>query len=287
MSEDILQAVLTIFPNLRQEDLCAERGLAICLNSERGTLAKKCLERPNYTAEKNIEMHSLGAVNFYINNQLLNNDLWPSKKAKWLFTRLICADSPLSGDRLIAEFWPNSKTDGYASLNKTISKIRQLFLQQYQWPNVIIHQDNLFNLDKSISLSSDIKLLKDLWKKFENDHKLEHLDKIDKLYKGDFVCGCNLEWFIEMRNHLENIYLDSAYHLTENYLKKQEWNKALKLATTCSQRDPYNSKTCQLVISSLIGLNKHAQAKKYQENFVKKLKKEITNYNAISELPMI
>ncbi|MBQ7528823.1 hypothetical protein IJT10_02825 [bacterium] len=275
MSSDIFQAIFTIFPNLRKEDLHTEKGLKICLNSDRGILVQKPLSEPICNTEKKIELQSLGTVNFYINGKLLNNDLWPSKKSKWLFTRLVCADLPLSADHLIAEFWPNSKTDGYASLNKTISKIRKLFFDTYQWPNIINHRDNLFSLDKNISISSDVKLLKDLWKKFQQTPNLEYLEKIDQLYKGDFVCGCDLDWFIEMRNHLEDIYLESAHNLAENYLKEQEWNKALKIAQNCTKRDPYDSKNCQILVRSLMGLNKHNQAKKYYKDFTKKLEKDL------------
>jgi len=140
-------------------------------------------------------------------------------------------------DRLIDYFWPDVPLDcARNSLNVAISQVRQLLKDSTQHADFINFRDGKYEVNPTITFSSDVDTFQQLVKRGKSDQQLGHIREASVWfqqaldhYRGDFLADLpQLEWMSTIRDTWWETRLFVLEQLTALFLEQEQFKEALK-----------------------------------------------------------
>ena len=190
-----------------------------------------------------VRIYTLGAFEVYRGDERLPDSQFRSIKQRFVLARLAASRRPLSADRIIDDFWPDSGEGGRSSLNVCVFHLRKV-LKPKQWPEEI---DYIVRDAMGIQLNPQLPIWHDVNEVLafaggeggSAEEKVGRWKKAIDLYRGPYLDNCYLDWAVTMRQSLETTVLDCLRKLLEALTSQQRAAETLEYANRLLELDKY------------------------------------------------
>ncbi len=201
-------------------------------------------------------------------DRTIGGSLYKSKKHLSLLGYLfLMKDRNFSKESLMDLLWDDDKSGNPGNaLKTTIHRIRAS-LDQLEYPEEIIVQDNgVYCLNKSIPIDSDIAKFESLCRivmdpNADGEEKLRCYRKASELYIGDFLeLNKTDPWIVPIRTYYRSMFLSATYDAIHILEDTQDYTEAEKFSQKAVTVDPYDENLHYCLVKSRIKQGKRVAA---------------------------
>jgi DNA-binding SARP family transcriptional activator len=179
----------------------------------------------------------LGGLDILFNGESIINKM-SSKAAGLLCYLALNQGNPITRDKLAEILWDSSNMDSARyNLRYTLWSIKKLIKSEFDEEEVIVNSKNGCRLNTYIEVNSDVVfMLKAFDSINKNDVKIEKLEEIRNVYKGEFLEGFEIkscfklnDWIFYERENLQRKYFQVLQLLANEYREKQKYNNCIEI----------------------------------------------------------
>ncbi|TCO77940.1 AfsR/SARP family transcriptional regulator [Marinisporobacter balticus] len=186
-----------------------------------------------------LEIYVLGNLKIDWENKHILEKL--SDKAIGLFCYLaVNKGKKLSRDKLAAYFWDSSNINSARyNLRYNLWTLRKVIKQDENGKDILLSKKDICMINPEANFYMDIFEINDIFNQIDekNLHRYKgNLERLKKLYKGEFLEGFYLkksiefnDWVFYEREKFQRKYIDILYKLTYLYEANAEYDKAINL----------------------------------------------------------
>jgi ATP/maltotriose-dependent transcriptional regulator MalT len=203
---------------------------------------------------------------------------WKSKKARDLLKVLIARrGTPMTREALMEALWPGDDPTAVANrLSVALSTVRRILgHERRNEPSAIAVVGDAIALDLSLVLIDIEMFLADaeeglgLLRRGRRADALDVLRSAEEAYVGDFLEEDLYEdWAAAMREEARVLYLAVTRTLAEAAFADREYENASRYRLRCLERDPYDERAHQGLISTLAKAGRIAEARRAYATYV-------------------
>jgi len=192
-----------------------------------------------------VRIYALGSFEVYRGDERVPDQQFRSIKQRFVLARLAGARRPLSADRLIDDFWPDSGEGGRSSLNVCVFHLRKV-LRPKDWPEELdyITRDAMgIQLNPQLPIWHDVNELLALTSGDgqPGEENIARWKRAVELYRGPYLDNCYLDWAVDTRDSLEATILTCLRNLVQALTSQPRAAELLEYATRLLELD----KLCQ------------------------------------------
>jgi DNA-binding SARP family transcriptional activator len=221
-----------------------------------------------------LQIQTLGPLVVAVTGEETQPINWPVKKARDLLAFLAHHEIPVSRERIIAEFWPNSDYQkGISLFHNTLFHLRQALSYK---KNIIIYQNGEYQIAPGSFTSDRLRFKETLLNINELDRETaEQLEETLLLYRGDYLEELDYTWVISERDYLKRLYLDVRLKLAKYYLKTHGYLKAIEHLQILTSINPLSEEFKSLLMTAYAEIGDQSAVKQCFEAFKKELRDEL------------
>lgn len=220
-----------------------------------------------------LRVRSLGSLDVRVGDERLDDKAWRTQKTKHLFARLVeSAPRALSVERVMEEFWPDSGEGARNNLNTATSLMRRLLSVAGMGLDPVSRLADTVSLNPELPLWHDADELEKASASAQRalaaghlETALAHFSTVARLYRGDFLEGCYMDWAVERRNQLENRAAVALEHLAAQRCEQHRYREALEYGLALLGLQPENTLAHETVMKCYIGTDQHQRAVSHYE----------------------
>lgn len=184
---------------------------------------------------------------------------WRSPKTEELFAFLIFKRN-VSRDEIVNTLWDGLEPDrALKNINSTMYYIRKA-LSPYGLENCIAATRKEIRID-SDKISCDLYEFERLLRgRPSREKRVETLDRLTELYKGELFQGKAYEWSFSKARSLEGGFVNALLETAEYYMEKRGYEKAEKMYKRAFEIDPFNEDICGHIIRIYLETGRKSEA---------------------------
>lgn len=212
-----------------------------------------------------LRVRSFGQLSVYLDNQRVLETEWRSQKTKYLLAMLAAAGtSPVSEDKILESFWPESGQKGRNCLYWSTSILRKILKQKGADLDPIIRTSSGLQLNPDLRLWHDLALFNELVTSVRsgdtNAYNIEDYLHVLQLYRGPYLEGAYFDWVVTQRHQLEVRAADLLTRFVSWTIKRKMFSNTLEYAQRLIEIEPSSELGHTAVMRSYIGLARYEQA---------------------------
>lgn len=226
--DEALQAVRRL---LHDEDDAVRDGALLALQSlDRSAVAAEPV-RPDTTSTAPVTVAMLGPLSVSVDGQPVQS--WRTAKSRDILAYLLLAsDHPVTRDRLMEAFWPDSDPAGAHSLLHTaLYNLRRVLGPAGE--GVVTFAGGAYRVDLS---RVDLDLIR--FRRLAASAAEPDLSAAARLYRGDLMAGMDYPWCEAPRTRLRAEYLDLLRRLADLQVSGGRYAAAAQTLQLRIQADP-------------------------------------------------
>ena len=190
-----------------------------------------------------VRIYALGAFEVYRGDERIPDQQFRSIKQRFVLARLAASRRPLSADRIIDDFWPDSGEGGRSSLNVCVFHLRKV-LRPKDWPEELeyILRDAMgIQLNQQLPIWHDVNEVLALASSEggPSEENVVRWKRAVDLYRGSYLDNCYLDWAVAMRESLEATILNCLRSLLAALTSQQRAAESLEYANRLLELDKY------------------------------------------------
>jgi DNA-binding SARP family transcriptional activator len=220
-----------------------------------------------------LAVYCLGLFQVYHNDQLITD--WHSLKGLAILKYLLAHHgTPITKDILMDVFWPNADPEAARrNLHQALYSLRQVLKQGHPDFQHILFENDCYLLNPALPIWIDVE---EFERRVEVSRRLESAGAVaaamveysiaESLYQGDFLEEDPYEdWPQQQREHLRNLYLDVADHLTAYLLEQGDYVPVIALCQKILTRDQYHEAAYRRLMQCYMARGqRHLAIRQYQ-----------------------
>ncbi|MEA5024113.1 Chemotaxis response regulator protein-glutamate methylesterase [bioreactor metagenome] len=184
---------------------------------------------------------------------------WRSPKTEELFAFLIFKKN-VSRDEIVNTLWDGLEPDrALTNINSTMYYIRKA-LSPHGLEKCIAATRKEIRIDSEL-ISCDLYEFERLLRgRPSSKDRVETLDRLAELYKGELFQGKAYEWSFSKSRSLESGFISALLETAEYYREKQGYEQAEKMYKRALEIDPFNEEICGHIIQICLKMGKKSEA---------------------------
>ncbi len=231
-----------------------------------------------------LRVFSMGPLEVSLGEERLDDRAWKTQKTKYLFARLAqSAPRPVSVERVLEEFWPESDVDGARkNLNTATSLIRKNLKPPGSTLDPVLRVNDTMVLNPDLPLWHDVRELEQAAtqaRRFleagNTEAAMGSLSRVAQLYRGPYLEGCYLDWATQRQLTLENTVIDALQRLTAHRRDQHRYREALEYALRLLLLQPDHEGAHEAVMTCYLGLEQHEKAVAHYETQRARLERDL------------
>lgn len=198
-----------------------------------------------------LTVYCLGSFRAYEDEQPIGD--WPSRKGKIIFKYLLLhRRQRITKDVLMAQFWPESKTDAARNnLNVAIYGLRQALRNGYPEFSHVLFRDDCYFLNPDMTVWVDVEQFtavyrqaNQLLQRGDTAVALQQFHAAEALYQGELLAEDPYEeWAAGRRQQAQRQYMQILTHLSEHYFAMEQYATCVTFANKLLQVEPCHEAT--------------------------------------------
>ena len=224
-------------------------------DSQRRIAATKSSVGPSVTEKPDIEARALGEGSVLVSSRLISEAEWRSSRAKEMFLYMLCCGEGQTKEQITAALWPDlSPAKGTSNFHINLYRARRAL-----FPGIFILEQGQYKLNPDLNIWFDVTGFENLLSQTEklppdSEARATNLERAIDLYRGPFMQEFYSEWTEMRRRQLEGKHLKAISMLSDFYVGKGHYNRAITLLEKSLAIDPYEDEIyckimeCHLVI---------------------------------------
>ena len=230
-----------------------------------------------------LRVHSLGQMEVTLGDKRLDERVWKTQKTKFLFARLANQwPRPLSVDRVMADFWPDSdEENSRRNLNTAVSTIRRCLRATHGGFDPLLRISDTLGLNPDQPLWHDVRELETASSQGRKclelgqvEEALSHFGRVARLYRGPYLEGCYMDWAAERQMALETAAIEAFDYLCSYRHDQHRYREALEYALRLLLVQPDHPRGHEVAMGSYLGLEQHDKAVSHYETYRNRLLRE-------------
>lgn len=210
---------------------------------------------PEEGSEDRLFITSLGGFSARVGKRFLTEKNWRTQATRWLLARLAWEwGKPLAVDILLEEFWPDHDAErAKNNLNFCLSTLRQILRGETELKYVDRSKSAVQILPERLGEHDVEPILEAL--KMANElatqdraRACEQFEKAIRLYSGDYMLGCYMEWADRIRQNLRDQVLAGGRFALREREAEGQLARVVEMAGLLLNLEP----TCQIAAASII-----------------------------------
>jgi len=192
---------------------------------------------PALTSQPHFYIRTLGQVEVTVEGKSLTTSDWQTTISRDLFLCLLAHPEGLRKEEIGLIFWPDATpAELKTRFKNAIYRLRSALRQ-----NVILYTDDIYHYNWSIDYQYDVEDF--LQKIGEGDKATDPTTRIDAyqaaltLYEGAYLPHVEGSWVLSMRQHLQQIFIDTALSLATLYYEQRHLSEALTVCQRLLKED--------------------------------------------------
>ncbi|MFW5987988.1 MAG: AfsR/SARP family transcriptional regulator [bacterium] len=215
--------------------------------------------------EKKIDFYGLGPFYLVYQGKRVDGSSWISKRALYLFMYLLLAkDRKVTAEELVDIFWVESDLeDGKNKLYNTIYLLRRSLAKDGVPKDIIESVSGGYTINNDYLIWCDWFYFEEKTDQLNSNQQLsmEEMEKLFKLYRGDFFPSLRYEGWTEIsREKLRENYLNLIEILSIKLYAEQRYRDTVNYLHRGIEYDPYRENFYLLYIKALVKLGRIAEA---------------------------
>ena len=185
---------------------------------------------------------------------------WRSPKTEELFAFLIFKRN-VSRDEIVNTLWDGLELDrALKNINSTMYYIRKA-LSIHGLETCVTATRKESRLDSDL-ISCDLYEIERLLRgRVNSEDRVEALDRLTELYKGELFQGKAYEWSFSKSRSLESGLVSALMETAGYYLEKRGYEKAEKMYKRAFEIDPFNEDICGHIIQIYLKTGRKSEAR--------------------------
>jgi DNA-binding SARP family transcriptional activator len=222
-----------------------------------------------------LKISMLGNPNVSVDDSSITDQL--SQKALGILCFLAKnLEKPISRDKLAYLFWDESNIEtARYNLRYNLWSLRKVLEDDKKKSQIIITQKETCILNTNYNIDIDVfeveKITDNIGKNQEKVN-VDHLEKVNEIYKGDFLEGFYIkgcaefnDWIFYERERLQRKYFDVLHRLVAIYKGKGEFFKSIDILESMLRVNPLQEETyVELIRTYLASGDRHAALNQYK-----------------------
>ncbi|MBK8020283.1 MAG: tetratricopeptide repeat protein [Chloroflexi bacterium] len=190
---------------------------------------------------------------------------WRAATAREIFLYLLF-EGAQRREELCLNFWPDKSEDKARALfHATVHRARQAV-----GSNVIIHQDEIYGINPDVDLWSDAHVFERTVKEARGKplreiNTAELWRRAITLYQGEFLPGIYSDWVENMREHLNDLYLEALITAGECAQMRADFGEAAKMYQQALKIDPLREEVHRSLMIAYRALGQKQKIKTHYE----------------------
>lgn len=230
-----------------------------------------------------MRLFALGPFGVVVTGNGLDVASWKRKQAVVVLKCLVSQlDKPVHRERLIEWIWPNADpASGWQRLKVTISYLRGELRKGGAGSDIIETVGQSYILRRSsvwVDADGFCTLVSDGWDSLKADNPtlaLEHFEKAEALYRGDFFEDePYAEWCSVERERLREIYLELLTGLAKCYFEAGQFMTASRVCRSALSTDPCRENFIRSLMECLVALDRSDWARAHFISWRRSLEQE-------------
>jgi ATP/maltotriose-dependent transcriptional regulator MalT/DNA-binding SARP family transcriptional activator len=276
-----------------------------------GWLSEDCKSRLRRESDSiyDIEMYSLGTVDFKVRGNIIPEHKWKRKMRKLILAYLLLnRKKKLTKEKIIEIFFQNSPADSADNIfHQSVSNIRMAVIpsgakthvklpdniksdkeNEYAVPSYILYEDKILKLNPLYIYYIDAEEFNELYERINSSNTNTEMrivlsKKLIDLYKGELLPGYYYDWCEDLRNTYLNKFIKTSEQLLELLKQNKLFEEIILYAEKLLKFDKLNDSAYINLIEAYIELENFSRAndtykimkKNYDTEFEGKPPKEV------------
>lgn len=182
-----------------------------------------------------LSVRTLGHFEAAIDGHAIPAEAWDTRKPM-LVLAYLAEGRPVAPERACDDLWPDVPGARQA-LQSTLSRLRRTF-RRVEAPDPVQLDGGLYRLDPALRTWLDATACEQLWAQARESDRLEPLEELRALYRGEFLPGFSEDWAVNRRVALARLHLDAMACLAERLHAAGRPAEAVQLYLEQLQREP-------------------------------------------------
>ncbi|OQA18939.1 MAG: Cyclic di-GMP phosphodiesterase response regulator RpfG [bacterium ADurb.Bin363] len=224
-------------------------------------ILKELTEKEIPPVEKKFPMmiYGLGVPRIFLNNELISDKEWNTKKTKLLFLYLISQwGQKVSEDKIIDMFWPESSIEkARQNLYNSVFHIRKVIVSRIAIPpkKVINIHHSTYEINPSITCWYDVNEFEKLYNsgmteadRGKTEESIRDFKEAIELYRGRFLENYYEDWVINEGYQLQEKFTYMLKELARFFLEKGGYQTSIAYAQSAVEEDPCDQEAYYLIM---------------------------------------
>lgn len=212
----------------------------------------------------NLEIYMLGNLKILLNGKPLLGSM-SNKAAALLCFLTLNRSKAFSREKLSSIFWDSAAPDtARYNLRYTLWSLRKIFNAEKKQPEVILTDKDSCYINPELEITTDVQNMENLLTGLHGDSSVEsirQLEKIKKIYKGDFLEGFYInksiefnDWVFFERERLQRIYFDALSRMSKLYIETGDYRKSIDILNEMLHINPLQEDLYEGLIKNYMAL---------------------------------
>jgi len=249
--------------------------------------ACRALDMLNQSKHPLLEIRCFGRFSLFLGGRPVDESLWQTKHAKYLFIFLaLNAGKSFPDERLMDLFWRDSPPDkAKQNLLTTITRIKNVFRKNFTELAVeeyVVRDQDYLTFNSNVNYWIDYKAFEKCIAEAQGleavgnvQKAMVEYQKAQRLYSGALLEGIYEDWVLSRREEMQQKYLELLIRLSNFYMEKDNIESALKYARMIMDEDSLDSKGMIVYMKVLAKQGKRDMAARKYYDYTKKMEKEM------------
>ena len=209
-----------------------------------------------------LKVQMLGRFSLSLGEKSISCDEKRSPRVWSLLAYLIFFhERAVSAEELVSVLWGDSSDNPSSALKTTLHRARALLdtLRPGAGHDMILAGKGSYRWNQDCVISLDVKEMEQLLRRAESqpEQQAEHLFAALNLYKGSFLSFQSSEaWVLPHSAYYQQLYTDIFSRAVPLLEKDHRYGDVVELCRQALNHDPYSEPTYQLLMRSLLMLNR-------------------------------
>lgn len=243
----------------------------------------------------NLEIYMLGNLKILLNGKPVLGNM-SNKAAALLCFLALNRSKAFSREKLSSIFWDSAASDtARYNLRYTLWSLRKIFNAEKNQPEVILTDKDSCYINPELEITTDVQDMENLLSSLQHDSSVEPirlLEKIKKIYKGDFLEGFYInksvefnDWVFFERERLQRIYFEALNYMSKLYIKSGDYRRSIEILNEMLRINPLQEDLYEGLIKNYMELGDRNSALSQYRRCCNILREELNispNENIIS-----
>lgn len=165
---------------------------------------------------------------------------WESASARFMVFFFLSHPKGLRRDQVIEALWPEvSPAKGNSLFHSTVYRLRRALFK-----DILLHEHGVYSINPKCRYRYDVEEFRQLAKLGRGDDEAAYLarERALEIYRSPFLQACEDEWCLEIRQSLQEEFLNLLLRQAHYLAKKGHWAEAESLYVRALSVDSYDER---------------------------------------------